>query len=155
MEYQEICPLGKGYVPQEDLLSGKVSFTGTSTVFSHFSQGEEGGCCAKPCMEMHPQKYLPGAVVGDANTLLLLSSIQRNPRLPVSPSWKWPFFQSCLTAGSDSFFVQFSHAHFESGMGSSKTKPFQLLLRSPSGWLAQSLALHLQGLVFSTFQKHT
>uniref|UniRef100_A0A8B9DJC9 Latent transforming growth factor beta binding protein 2 n=1 Tax=Anser cygnoides TaxID=8845 RepID=A0A8B9DJC9_ANSCY len=27
VEYQEICPLGKGYVPQEDLLSGKVSFT--------------------------------------------------------------------------------------------------------------------------------
>uniref|UniRef100_A0A8C3Q1V5 Latent-transforming growth factor beta-binding protein 1 n=1 Tax=Chrysolophus pictus TaxID=9089 RepID=A0A8C3Q1V5_CHRPC len=28
VEYQEICPLGKGYVPQEDPLSGKVSFTG-------------------------------------------------------------------------------------------------------------------------------
>ncbi|XP_059329869.1 latent-transforming growth factor beta-binding protein 2 isoform X4 [Ammospiza nelsoni] len=27
VEYQEICPLGKGYIPQEDLLSGKVSFT--------------------------------------------------------------------------------------------------------------------------------
>uniref|UniRef100_A0A8B9ZHG4 Latent-transforming growth factor beta-binding protein 1 n=1 Tax=Anas platyrhynchos TaxID=8839 RepID=A0A8B9ZHG4_ANAPL len=27
VEYQEVCPLGKGYVPQEDLLSGKVSFT--------------------------------------------------------------------------------------------------------------------------------
>eukprot|EP00076_Gallus_gallus_P021987 XP_015143163.2 latent-transforming growth factor beta-binding protein 2 isoform X2 [Gallus gallus] len=27
VEYQEICPLGKGYVPQEDPLSGKVSFT--------------------------------------------------------------------------------------------------------------------------------
>ncbi|NXH10293.1 LTBP2 protein, partial [Bucco capensis] len=26
VEYQEICPLGKGYIPQEDLLSGKVSF---------------------------------------------------------------------------------------------------------------------------------
>uniref|UniRef100_A0A8B9FUM0 Latent-transforming growth factor beta-binding protein 1 n=1 Tax=Amazona collaria TaxID=241587 RepID=A0A8B9FUM0_9PSIT len=27
VEYQEICPLGKGYIPQEDPLSGKVSFT--------------------------------------------------------------------------------------------------------------------------------
>uniref|UniRef100_A0A8C3GV99 Latent transforming growth factor beta binding protein 2 n=1 Tax=Corvus moneduloides TaxID=1196302 RepID=A0A8C3GV99_CORMO len=27
VEYQEICPLGKGYIPQKDLLSGKVSFT--------------------------------------------------------------------------------------------------------------------------------
>ncbi|OXB73015.1 UNVERIFIED_CONTAM: hypothetical protein H355_016444 [Colinus virginianus] len=27
VEYQEICPLGKGYVPQEDPLSGKISFT--------------------------------------------------------------------------------------------------------------------------------
>ncbi|NWU93237.1 LTBP2 protein, partial [Upupa epops] len=27
VDYQEICPLGKGYVPQEDLLSGTVSFT--------------------------------------------------------------------------------------------------------------------------------
>ncbi|OWK64160.1 Latent-transforming growth factor beta-binding protein 2 [Lonchura striata] len=27
VEYQEICPLGKGYIPQEDLLSGKISFT--------------------------------------------------------------------------------------------------------------------------------
>ncbi|KAI1237728.1 hypothetical protein IHE44_0013814 [Lamprotornis superbus] len=27
VEYQEICPLGKGYIPREDLLSGKVSFT--------------------------------------------------------------------------------------------------------------------------------
>ena len=151
MEYQEICPLGKGYVPQEDLVSGKVSFTGTSTVFSHFFQREEGGHCAKPCIH----RNISGAVVGDANILLLLSSIQRNPRLPVSPSWKCPFLQSCLTAGSDSLLVQISHAHFEPGMGSSKTQPFQLLIRSPSGWLAQSLALHLQGVLFSTFQKHT
>nr|XP_009669183.1 PREDICTED: latent-transforming growth factor beta-binding protein 2 isoform X1 [Struthio camelus australis] len=27
VEYEEICPLGKGYVPQEDLLLGEISFT--------------------------------------------------------------------------------------------------------------------------------
>lgn len=53
VEYQEICPLGKGYIPQEDLLSGKVSFTGTSTIFFHFFQGEEGEHDIKPCMKIH------------------------------------------------------------------------------------------------------
>lgn len=53
VEYQEICPLGKGYIPQEDLLSGKVSFTGTSTIFLHFFQGVEGEHYVKPCMKMH------------------------------------------------------------------------------------------------------
>ena len=123
MEYQEICPLGKGYVPREDLLSGKVSFTGTSTTFSHVFHGEEGRHCAKPSIEMHPQQYLPGAVVGNANILLLLSPIQRNLRLSVSLSWKCPFPQSCLTVGSDAFLVQMSHNHFEPGVGPIRHNP--------------------------------
>lgn len=81
--------------------------------------------------------------MGDANILLLFSSFQRNPRLPVLLSWKCPSLQTCLVAGSDSFLVQISH--YEPGMGTIKTQPFQLLIRSPSGQLAQYLALHIHG----------
>lgn len=81
--------------------------------------------------------------MGDTNILLLFSPFQRNTRLPVLLSWKCPCFQSCLVAGSDSFLVQVSH--YEPGMGTIKTQLFQLLIRSHSGQLAQSLALHLHG----------
>lgn len=81
--------------------------------------------------------------MGDANILLLFSPFWRNPRLSVLLSWKCPSLQSCLVVGSDSFLVQISH--YEPGMGTIKTQLFQLLIRSPSGQLTQSLALHSCG----------
>lgn len=57
VEYQEICPLGKGYVPQEDLLSGKVSFTGTSIVSS---TGEREGTVPSPAWKWSPRNISPG-----------------------------------------------------------------------------------------------
>lgn len=64
VEYQEICPLGKGYVPQEDLLSGKVSFTGTSTILCHFFQGGRGRALCKTLYENALTKLSPQACCG-------------------------------------------------------------------------------------------
>uniref|UniRef100_U3J6C1 Latent transforming growth factor beta binding protein 2 n=1 Tax=Anas platyrhynchos platyrhynchos TaxID=8840 RepID=U3J6C1_ANAPP len=57
VEYQEVCPLGKGYVPQEDLLSGKVSFTGTSITSS---TGEREGTVPSPAWGWSPKNISPG-----------------------------------------------------------------------------------------------
>lgn len=39
------------------------------TIFSHFCQWREGRHCMENCMGSEPQKYLPGVVVGYADTL--------------------------------------------------------------------------------------
>lgn len=83
--------------------------------------------------------------MGDANILLLFSPFSEKSQIASIVELKCPSLQSCLVAGSDSFLVQVSHC--EPGMGAIKTQLFQLLIRSPSGQLIQSLALQSMGVV--------
>lgn len=154
VEYQEVCPLGKGYVPQEDLLSGKVSFTGTSITSS---TGEREGTVPSPAWGWSPKNISPGlwwGVLTSCSEKWMLSSIGEITDWQYHRAGKCLFLQSCLTAGSAPFSGEQPHAHFPPGMGSSKTQAFQLLISVSSGQLAQTLTLHLHGFVFSAFQKH-
>lgn len=52
MFLRKICSLGK-------------SLSQVLEPFLHFVQGDEEGCCSKPCVEIHLQKYLLRAVMGE------------------------------------------------------------------------------------------
>uniref|UniRef100_A0A663DVE4 Latent-transforming growth factor beta-binding protein 1 n=1 Tax=Aquila chrysaetos chrysaetos TaxID=223781 RepID=A0A663DVE4_AQUCH len=87
VEYQEICPLGKGYVPQEDLLSGKVSFTDQDEC-----QNEVyciNGECLNTDGSYHCFCSLPLVLDATGNRCVNLSSRAGEPKPPLQHTFEY------------------------------------------------------------------